>query len=338
MRSHLLCVQYYFVAALIGFSYTGVMRLSCKGIEFRRLQYFVAVAEELSFRRAAERLNMTQPPLSNQIQQLEKELEVRLFDRTGRGIRLTEAGRFLLEETRRLLVQVEQTVEMTRKVGHGKVGRLTIGFLPSIGHGVLPSVLREFRARFPEVNLLLRELNPDKQVQALHSKQIDVGFLYLPLEDCTLSIESVFRESLIAALPEQHPLADEPQVPLPALSDEPFILPPQHQVPGCYSQIMQACQQAGFSPRVVQKDVWLMQTAVDLVAAGIGVALVAGSLRNLRRAGVVYKTLQKPSPVVEIGVVWPHGNDNPVLRSFLDIIDEIRYEQTAEVLTVGGEH
>lgn len=280
---------------------------------------------------------MAQPPLSNQIKQLETELEVRLFDRTGRGIQLTEAGRFLLEEARRLLVQVGQTVDMTRRVGHGKVGRLAVGFLPSVGHGVLPSVLREFSSCFPEVDLQLRELNPDQQVQELHDKRIDVGFLYLPLEDRALSVESVFHECLVVALPEQHPLADEPEIPLHALSNEPFILPPQHQVPGCHSQIMKACHRAGFSPKAVQKDVWLMQTSVDLVAAGIGVALVAGSLRNLGRAGVVYKTLRDPSPALEIGVVWPQGEDGPVLRSFLDVVDKVRRAETLEAFAVVGD-
>jgi len=198
-------------------------------------------------------------------------------------------------------------------------------------------VLREFRVCFPEVDLQLRELNPDQQVQELHNKRIDVGFLYLPLEDRALGIESVFRECLVVALPEQHPLADEPQVSLPALSDEPFILPPQHQVPGCYSQIMKACHGAGFSPRAVQKDVWLMQTSVDLVAAGIGIALVAGSLRNLGRAGVVYKTLRDPSPVLEIGVVWPLGEEGPVLRSFLDVVGKVRYAETPGALAGVGD-
>ena len=313
------------------------MRANSNGIDLKRLRYFVAVAEELSFRRAAERLRMAQPPLSNQIKQLETELEVALFDRTGRGIRLTEAGRFLLEEARRLLVQVGQTVDMTRRVGHGKVGRLAVGFLPSVGHGVLPSVLREFRSCFPEVDLRLRELNPDQQVQELHHKRIDVGFLYLPLEDRALSVEPIFRECLVVALPEHHPLADEPDVPLHALSDEPFILPPQHGVPGCYSLIMKACHGAGFSPKAAQKDVWLMQTSVDLVAAGIGVALVAGSLRNLSRAGVVYKTLQDPSPTLEIGVVWHQDEDSPVLRSFLGVVDQVRRAETLGALApVGG--
>ena len=313
------------------------MKANNGGMDLRRLRYFVAVAEELSFRRAAERLRMAQPPLSTQIKQLEGALGVGLFDRTGRGIRLTEAGSFLLGEARRLLAQVDQTVDLTRRVGHGRVGRLTVGFLPSIGHGVLPSVLREFRASFPEVDLQLRELNPDQQVQELHDKRIDVGFLYLPLEDRALSIRPVFSETLVVALPEQHPLADEPDVPLHALSDEPFILPPQHRVPGCYSQIMKACHQAGFSPRAVQKDVWLMQTSVDLVAAGIGVALVAGSLRNLGRSGVVYKTLRDLSPPLEIGVVWPRGEESPVLRSFLDVVGKVGQAETLGALAVVGD-
>lgn len=292
----------------------------------------MVVAEELNFSRAAERLHMAQPPLSAQIKQLEEELEARLFDRTGRGVQLTEAGQFLFEEGRRLLDQIEQTTDMTRRIGNGKVGQLTVGFLPSVGHGVLPDLLREFRTRFPQVNLLLRELNPDQQVRALHNKQIDVGFLYLPLEDSALKVKPVFREPLVLALPEQHPMADESRVRVKALSEEPFILPPQHQVPGCYGQIMDTCHQAGFSPKVVQKDVWLMQTAVDLVAAGIGIALVAGSLRNLNRAGVVYKTLQDPSPVVETGVVWPYSAKDPVLQSFLDEVDRFCREEPAEVL------
>jgi DNA-binding transcriptional LysR family regulator len=296
------------------------------------LRYFVAVAEELNFRRAAERLRMAQPPLSNQIKQLENELGARLFDRTGRGVRLTDAGLFLLGEARRLLAQVEQTAEMTQRIGNGRVGRLTIGFLPSIGHGVLPFVLKEFQARYPEVDLQLRELNPDDQVQALRGKQIDVGFLYLPLGDRTLRVGPVFTEPFVVALPEHHPLADEPEVPLRALADEPFILPPQHQVPGCYAQIMKACLRAGFSPRAVQSDVWLMQTSVDLVAAGIGVALVAGSLRNLRRVGVVYKTLQSPAPTVETGPVWLRDHVGPILRSFIETVEDVRHGQTSEVL------
>jgi DNA-binding transcriptional LysR family regulator len=301
-------------------------------MNFRRLQYFVAVAEELSFRRAAARLQMSQPPLSSQIKQLEKELGVKVFSRTGRGIQLTEAGQFLLEEARRLLVQAEQTAEMTRRIGHGKVGRLTLGFLPSAAHSVLPPLLREFRVRFPMVNLHLREMDPDQQARSLHDKQIDVGLLYLPLDDDSLSIRSVLLEALIVALPEQHPLAAEPQVPMHALSNEPFVLPPQHQVPGCYGRIIEACHQAGFSPKVVQKDVWLMQTIVGLVAGGIGVALVPASLRNLSRTGVVYREVRDPLPPVELAVAWRRDEKNPIVHSFLEVVEQVCHKEGTEAL------
>ena len=146
----------------------------------RRLQYFVAVAEELSFNRAARRLHMAQPPLSVQIKNLEEELGVILFERTSRGVVLTEAGEFLLEEARRLLVQVDQTVSAVRRVGQGEVGRLTLGFVPSASNETLPPILSAFGERFPGVELFLREMRPDLIVRRLHDRQIDAGLLYLP--------------------------------------------------------------------------------------------------------------------------------------------------------------
>src|ERR687894_2946185 len=176
-------------------------------MELRRLRYFVVVAEELSFNRAAQRLHISQPPLSNQIKQLEEELGVLLFKRTSRGVKMTEAGEVLLEEARRIFVQVDQTVRVVQRVGHGEVGRLTLGFVPSASNEVLPPILRAFRYRFPGVELFLREMRPDRVVQRLHDKQIDVGFLYLPLDDASLNIERVSREPLVLALAESHPLA-----------------------------------------------------------------------------------------------------------------------------------
>jgi DNA-binding transcriptional LysR family regulator len=146
------------------------------GMNLRRLRYFVAAAEELSFNRAAQRLGIAQPPLSNQIKQLEEELGVRLFERTSRGVRMTEAGEALLEEARRIFVQLNQTVNLVRRVGHGEVVHLTPGFVPSASNEVLPPILHTFRDRYPDVELCLREMRPDRVVQRLHDKQIDVGF------------------------------------------------------------------------------------------------------------------------------------------------------------------
>jgi DNA-binding transcriptional LysR family regulator len=301
-------------------------------MELRRLRYFVAVAEELSFNRAAQRLHISQPPLSNQIKRLEEELGVRLFDRSSRGVQMTDAGELLLEEARRIFVQVDQTVRTVQHVGYGEVGHLTLGFVPSASNEVLPPILRTFRDRYPEVDLFLREMRPDRVVHQLHNKQIDVGFLYLPLEDAALSIECVSREPLVLALAETHPLASEPQLDLRALADEPFVLPARYQrMPGLYGQVTETCRQAGFVPNAVQKDVWLMQTIVGLVAGGIGVALVPASLRNLHRKGVVYKSVYGLSPTVELGAIWRRDDRNAVLDSFLRVVrDDLREEISAK--------
>jgi len=300
-------------------------------MDLRRLRYFVAVAEEGSFNRAAQRLHIAQPPLSNQIKQLEEELGVLLFERTSRGVRMTEAGDLLLEEARRIFVEVDQTVRIVRRVGHGEVGRLVLGFVPSASNEVLPPILRTFRQRFPEVELFLREMRPNRIVQLLHEKQIDAGFLYLPLEDASFNIECVSREPLVLALPEAHPLASESRVELQALAEEPFILPARYPMPGLYGQVTEACRQAGFTPNAVQKDVWLMQTIVGLVAGGIGVALVPASLRNLRRRGVVYKSVSGLSPTVELGMIWRRDGAGMVLKSFLQVVTEgIRDEGVSE--------
>jgi DNA-binding transcriptional LysR family regulator len=291
-------------------------------MDLRRLRYFVVVAEELSFNRAAQRIRISQPPLSNQIKQLEEELGVQLFKRSSRGVRMTEAGEVLLGEAQRIFVQLEQTTRVVQRVGHGEVGRLTLGFVPSASNEVLPSILRKFRQRFPDVELFLREMRPDRVVQRLHDQQIDAGFLYLPLDDAALNIECVSREPLVLALPESHRLASKPRIALQALTEEPFILPARYSMPGLYGQVTKACQQAGFVPRAVQKDVWLMQTIVGLVAGNIGVALVPSSLRNLRRRGVVYKPVYGLSPTVELGMVWRRDDPGAVLHSFLRVVGQ----------------
>jgi DNA-binding transcriptional LysR family regulator len=309
----LIYVQYQYSAPDIRFWYKVVMDL-------RRLRYFVAVAEELSFNRAAKRLHIAQPPLSNQIKQLEEELGVRLFERTSRGVLVTEAGELLLEEARRIFVQVDQTTRIVRRVGHGEVGRLALGFVPSASNEVLPPILRDFRDRYPEVELFLREMRPDRIVQRLQDKQLDAGFLYLPFENPLFRVECVSREPLVVALPERHPLASEERVELRALAEEPFILPANYQkMPGLYGQVTAACRLAGFVPDTVQKDVWLMQTIVGLVAGGMGVALVPASLRNLHRRGVVYKPVRGLSPTVALGVIWRAEDPSPVLSSFLKV-------------------
>ncbi|AHY46343.1 Transcriptional regulator [Rubrobacter radiotolerans] len=292
-------------------------------MDLRRLRYFVVVAEEQNFSRAAERLHMAQPPLSEQIKRLETSLGVRLFDRSSRGAELTEAGELLLVEARRLLVQAEQTAEVVRRVGEGEVGRLTLGFVPSASNSVLPPVLSCFRRRYPDVQLYLQEMNPDWLVAGLHEGRIDVSFFYLPFRDAALRHRPVSREPLAVALPETHPLADEAEVDLCDLAEEPFVLPARYRMPGLYGQVTGACRRAGFEPRAVQKEVWLMQTVVALVAGGVGVALVPATIRNLTRTGVVYRSIKGFSPTVEMGVVWRREERSAVVRSFLGVVSEV---------------
>ena len=291
-------------------------------MNFQRLRYFVVVAEELNFSRAAVRLRMAQPPLSYQIKRLEEELGVQLFHRTKRSVRLTDAGRLLLVEARGLLVHAEQTASVVHRVGQGEVGRLTVGFVPSAANRVLPPILRAFGERFPSVELLLREVDPDRLLRGLSDGRVDAGFLYLPFEEDSLNSRPVSRETFVAALPDTHPLSNKPRVSLSALADEPFVLTPRYQGAGLRDKIAEHCRQAGFEPKVVQ-EAWLMQTTVSLVAGGIGVTLVPASLQNLQRAGVVYKYVEGLSPEIELGVVWRRGDRSAVLRAFLGVVEDV---------------
>lgn len=296
-------------------------------MELRHLRYFVAVAEELSFSRAARRLHMTQPPLSAQVRQLEEEIGVPLFERSTRSVRLTEAGQLLLDETRRLLALLEQNVRMVRRVGHGEVGRLTLGFVPSASNNTLPPLLRVFRERFPDVELSLHEMNPRELVRALHDGRIDAAFFYLPhgaappFGDALLDSRPVLREALVVALPEGHALADEPEVGMRALADEPFVLVAAHQGTGLRDRIVELCRQDGYEPRVAQ-EAYLVQTVVGLVGSGVGISLVPASLRNLQTVGVVYRPLRDAVPTVDMGIVWRRDDSGVVLKEFLKVAAE----------------
>ncbi len=291
-------------------------------MEFRHLRYFVTVAEELHFGRAAEKLHMSQPPLSMQIQALEKELGVTLLNRTQRHVSLTQAGHTLLQEARQILSRVDQAVSMARRAGRGEIGELAIGFISVADYNILPIVLREFRRRYPLVNLTLRELTSDAQVEDLVSGRIDVGLMLPPISAPALESVSILREPLIAALPQRHPLARRAgKISLSSLADAPFILFPRHMAPGLYDDVVSFCRAAGFSPRVEQEAIQ-MQTIVSLVSAELGVALIPRSLQNLQRTGVVYKALRETSPLIEIHLVWRRDDTLPVLKLFVELAQQ----------------
>jgi DNA-binding transcriptional LysR family regulator len=290
-------------------------------VRYRRLGYFVAVAEELSFTRAAQRLHMAQPPLSQQIALLEKELGTPLFDRSRRAIRLTAAGAALLPEARRLLTDLDETVRMVRGVGDGTVGRLTVGFVPSAINGVLPDLLREFGATHPAVELTLRELAPDALLRAVHERRLDVAVLYLPISEPDLAQRRLASEDLLLAVPEAHPAATAPTVALTDVAGEPFVLPERHDVPGLHAAITALFDDAGITPRIAQRGVWLIQTVLGLVAAGIGLAVVPSSATALGRKGVTLRRLTNVTRQLDLAAIWRPDNASAPLKDLLGVME-----------------
>ena len=289
-------------------------------MELRHLRYFVAVAEELHFGRAAARLFIAQPPLSQQIQQLERELGVPLFQRTSRRVQLTPAGEAFLTDARQVLAGVEGAVLSAQRAARGETGWLGLGFAASATYDLLPAVLHDFRAQFPDVSLSLRELNAAEQGDALRSRSIHVGFARPPVPHPDIVIEASLREPFLAALPAAHPLAAQQEgLPLALLAGEPFVSFPELPLPSYAEVVRAACLEAGFTPRVVQ-EVREMQTALSLVAAELGVALLPASVRHLHRDGVVYRPLREPSPRTELAVVSRREDPAPVLQNFLAIV------------------
>ncbi len=289
-------------------------------MELRHLRYFIAVAEELHFSKAAERLHIAQPPLSQQIQQLEAELGVQLFHRkTKRQVQLTEAGKVFLQEAYQLLTQLETAVALTQRIGRGQTGQLKIGFTSLVIYDLLPLMLRQFREQFPQVELVLRELTTSQQEQALRDSLIDVGFAHPPLEDDTISYRCIHRQTLVVALPSTHSLAQTAQIWVQDILSEPLIMFPRYLAPGLYDRIMSLFQQRNVQPQITQEAIQ-MQTIIALVSAGMGVAITASSLQNLQRSGVVYRPLLDEVPVIETSVIWQQNSLTPLVENFLSLI------------------
>ncbi len=290
-------------------------------MELRHLRYFIAVAEELNFSRAAERLHMAQPPLSQQIKALEDEIEVLLFDRTKRPLHLTWAGQVFLEETRLVLAQVDNSVKAAKRANRGEIGHLIVGFNSSMANCLLPDILQVYCARFPKVELTWRELATSLQLQALRDRHLDVGFFHLMssmVQESDLCSVIIWEETLIVALPENHRLANEIKVSLQELAEESFILPSRQFAPGLSEQIEHLCQQFGFSPNVIQEGT-MMLTILGLVAGNVGIALLPANAQNVQRKGVIYKSIAESMPTVPMAAVWRADDNSPILREFLEV-------------------
>lgn len=298
-------------------------------MEIRHLRYFTAVAQELHFGRAAQQLHISQPPLSQQIQDLERELGVQLFHRTKRRVELTEAGMMFLKETRLILDQVAHAVQTVQRASRGETGRLIVGFVMSATCSVLPEILRLFRERYPGVTLVLEEATTGSGIAALKDKKMHLCFVRLPIRDDALTSEAILKESLILAVPEGHRLSKGPKVWLARLADEPFVLFPRSHGSGFYDQILASCHQAGFSPRVVQ-EASQMQTILSLVVAGVGVALIPDSVQSLRREGIRYLPLRDRTPGTGIAIARLRDSSSPVIEHFLRVAREVRHSRPAK--------
>lgn len=287
-------------------------------MELRALRYFVTLADELHFGRAAKRLSMTQPPLSQAIRSLERELGVRLFERTRRKVALTHAGGAFLDEARATLARAAQAIEAAQRADRGEVGRLGVGYIAATAYTLLPLVLRDFSRGFPGVKLELRELTLPQQVEALRRGDADVALLRPPVADAELAAETILQEPFVLALPARHPLSGLRRVPARRLAAEPFVMFPRQPGLVFHDLVMGFCLKNGFTPRVAQ-EANQTHTVVGLVSAGIGVALVPASTQRIGLAGVAYRPLREATPASRTAVAWRRQDASPVVKAFLDV-------------------
>ncbi|HCW0535040.1 LysR family transcriptional regulator [Pseudomonas aeruginosa] len=291
-------------------------------MELRHLRYFIAVAEELHFGRAAERLGISQPPLSQQIQALEEEIGARLFERTNRRVELTDAGRLFLDESRQVLAQVDKAVLLARRAHLGELGELKIGFTSSAPFtSTIPSSIHAFRKAYPDVHLDLQEMSSRQVLKALLEESLQVGVIRpLALPDAVHWVE-LFREPLVAVLRADHPLAagSEDGLAIAALAEEPFVFFPRSYGTGLYDQVIALTRQAGFSPRIAQEASEAM-TIIGLVSAGLGVSILSASFRRTRVDGVVYRTLSDPEATTAVWLVRRQNEGSPLALSFIDLV------------------
>jgi DNA-binding transcriptional LysR family regulator len=317
-------------------------------MELRHLRYFIAVAEEGHITRAAERLGMQQPPLSQQIRALERELDVQLLRRKPRGVELTEAGQALLEDARSILAHIDHAFATTRRTSRGELGRITVGFTSSAPfHPFVPRVIRAFRESFPLISLTLEESGTTELIDDLRHERVDAAFIRTPVADpMGLTVNPLLEETMLVALPSTHKMArgdtaDGPALSLAALAGETFVIYRRRSGPGLYDAIFAACHAAGFSPLVAQEAPRIVST-LNLVAAGLGIAIVPASLQRMQMDGVVYRRLSGPAqPRAPLLIATRRSDTGAVVRRFLDLVKRTARtfpRASLPVASVPGEH
>jgi DNA-binding transcriptional LysR family regulator len=290
-------------------------------MNLRHLQYFIAVAEELHFGRAAARLHIAQPPLSQMIRRLETELKAVLFRRNRRKVELTAGGSAFLVHARLALAELERGREAASRAERGQVGQLVLGMVPSGDTKLFIEVLRRFGERFPEVRLVLQSLSTTAQVEAIQEGHLDVGFLRMPVRAPRLAIHAISRETLVVALPSSHPLARKKTVTLADLSDEPNIMFPRRLAPDYYDSIVSLFRQSGQRLQIAQ-EAEHVQMHLSLIAGGFGLSLLPSSMQDFRLRGVAYRPIADAVPVVETAIAYRPDNRSEVLHSLLAVVEE----------------
>ncbi|MGE4372492.1 MAG: LysR substrate-binding domain-containing protein [Xanthobacter sp.] len=291
-------------------------------MELRHLRYFVAVAEELNFTRAAARLNTAQPSFSQQIRDLEAEIGTPLLMRTKRRVELTDAGRVFLDEARLVLAQSQRAVTLARRAAQMEARKLTIGFLPSAEVKIFPTMLSVMRARFPDLNPVFRSLTTAEQMEALSRREIDVGFVRMPVTDPALAWKTVLTERLAAIIPADHPLASASAIDIRELEQTPFLRITPEQAGGLHDIVERYLRehQVAITPA---QDVDNVTTMMTLVGLGTGFALLPDYVSHLLFRNVTTRPLQDDAPDVELVMAWHRENDSPDLAAFRDLVCEV---------------
>lgn len=289
------------------------------GVDVRRLRYFIAVAEELHFGRAADRLNIAQPALSRQIASLEGAIGALLFDRTRSNIHLTAAGEALLPRARDILARVADAARIARRAADGTIGVLQVGFVGSASYSILPGILNAFRTSHKEVELVLHAMNTSELRAALVDRSIDVAFARPGIQDPEIINSVVHEEPLIVALSEGDALAAQQDIALGDLATRPFILYPRHPRPSFADTILHICRAEGFSPDIAQETMEI-QTALSLVSVGAGVSLVPAATAEAQLNGVAYRPIRGEAPHTQLSLAYRRDNRSAVLSAFCSLV------------------
>jgi DNA-binding transcriptional LysR family regulator len=293
-------------------------------LELRHLRYFVAVAEELHFRRAAERLGIQQPPLSQQIQQLERELGTPLFRRLTRGVELTEAGAYLLDEARKIIDQVERAKAGVESRARGDTGIIHLGFAgATLSQPVILKIIQAYRARYPGVVLSPEQSNTPRLATGLRSNEVDVAFVRPPVGNMDeLAVEPLVEEPMVIVLPASHPRAGDSAIPIAALADEAFILLPRAIGVILHDAVIDLCRAAGFNPKLGQEAPQIL-AIVHMVAAGFGVSIVPQSVKQTGAAGVAFVPIEGEGIMAPIWLAYRRRDHSTAVRNFVAMARQI---------------